>query len=60
MLTEKASQSKPVLVSVADSSPAHGESQDEVLKRRHGDKEVIFFIFKQKRHELNLPDSFRK
>uniref|UniRef100_A0A669CEG9 Sorbin and SH3 domain containing 1 n=1 Tax=Oreochromis niloticus TaxID=8128 RepID=A0A669CEG9_ORENI len=24
-----------------DSSPAHGESQDEVLRRRHGDKEKI-------------------
>lgn len=27
-------------LSVSDSSPAHGESQDEVLRRRHGDKEV--------------------
>ncbi|KAJ3610614.1 hypothetical protein NHX12_022706 [Muraenolepis orangiensis] len=25
----------------SDSSPAHGESQDEVLRRRHGDKEKI-------------------
>lgn len=30
-----------VSVSVSDSSPAHGENQDDVLRRRHGDKEVI-------------------
>lgn len=38
-----ASQRHPP-VSVSDSSPAHGESQDEVLRRRHGDKEVNFNI----------------
>lgn len=38
--TINASQCEPLSVSVSDSSPAHGESQDEVLRRRHGDKEV--------------------
>ncbi len=33
-------------LSVSDSSPAHEESQDEVLRRRHGDKEVNFYIAK--------------
>lgn len=32
-------------LSVSDLSPAHGESQDEVLRRRHGDKEVRVTIF---------------
>ncbi|KAM9726632.1 sorbin and SH3 domain-containing protein 1 isoform 2-T3 [Menidia menidia] len=32
---------QPLAVHRRDSSPAHGESQDEVLRRRHGDKEKI-------------------
>lgn len=38
-----------LLGSVPDSSPVHGDSPDEVLRRRHGDKEVRilqFFFFK--------------
>ncbi|XP_019113607.2 sorbin and SH3 domain-containing protein 1 isoform X5 [Larimichthys crocea] len=32
---------QPLAAHCRDSSPAHGESQDEVLRRRHGDKEKI-------------------
>ncbi|XP_068182826.1 sorbin and SH3 domain-containing protein 1 isoform X4 [Antennarius striatus] len=32
---------QPLAAHHRDSSPAHGESQDEVLRRRHGDKEKI-------------------
>ncbi|XP_076599568.1 sorbin and SH3 domain-containing protein 1 isoform X2 [Chaetodon auriga] len=32
---------QPLAAHRRDSSPAHGESQDEVLRRRHGDKEKI-------------------
>lgn len=32
-------------VSIPDLSPAHGESPDEVLRRRHGDKEVRISTF---------------
>lgn len=37
---KNASRRYRLSVPVSDSSPAHGESQDEVLRRRHGDKEV--------------------
>lgn len=53
---ENASQCNPLSVSVTDSSPAHGESQDEVLRRRHGDKEVNF-LFKPSIHKLHLTDN---
>lgn len=42
VVSENASRDNRLTVSVSDSSPAHGESQDEVLRRRHGDKEVNF------------------
>ncbi|KAM4729852.1 sorbin and SH3 domain-containing protein 1 [Anableps anableps] len=32
---------RPLAAHHRDSSPAHGESQDEVLRKRHGDKEKI-------------------
>ncbi|KAM9808876.1 sorbin and SH3 domain-containing protein 1 isoform 12-T13 [Syngnathus typhle] len=32
---------QPLAAHHRDSSPAHGESQDEVLRRRHGDKEKM-------------------
>ncbi|XP_069546054.1 sorbin and SH3 domain-containing protein 1 isoform X7 [Brachyistius frenatus] len=32
---------QPLAAHRRDSSPAHGESQDDVLRRRHGDKEKI-------------------
>ncbi|XP_067382967.1 sorbin and SH3 domain-containing protein 1 isoform X2 [Channa argus] len=32
---------QPLAAHRRDSSPAHGESQDEMLRRRHGDKEKI-------------------
>ncbi|XP_077352540.1 sorbin and SH3 domain-containing protein 1 isoform X2 [Festucalex cinctus] len=32
---------RPLAAHHRDSSPAHGESQDEVLRRRHGDKEKM-------------------
>ncbi|XP_047191297.1 sorbin and SH3 domain-containing protein 1 isoform X3 [Scophthalmus maximus] len=32
---------QPLAAHLRDSSPAHGESPDEVLRRRHGDKEKI-------------------
>ncbi|XP_034041600.1 sorbin and SH3 domain-containing protein 1 isoform X3 [Thalassophryne amazonica] len=32
---------QPLATNYRDSSPAHGESQDDVLRRRHGDKEKI-------------------
>ncbi|XP_041866385.1 sorbin and SH3 domain-containing protein 1 isoform X3 [Melanotaenia boesemani] len=32
---------QPLAAHCRDSSPAHGESQDEVLRRRHGDKEKM-------------------
>ncbi|XP_054654393.1 sorbin and SH3 domain-containing protein 1 isoform X2 [Dunckerocampus dactyliophorus] len=32
---------QPLAAHHRDSSPAHGDSQDEVLRRRHGDKEKI-------------------
>ncbi|XP_030012100.1 sorbin and SH3 domain-containing protein 1 [Sphaeramia orbicularis] len=32
---------QPLAAHRRDSSPAHGENQDEVLRRRHGDKEKI-------------------
>uniref|UniRef100_A0A1A7YNG1 Sorbin and SH3 domain containing 1 n=1 Tax=Iconisemion striatum TaxID=60296 RepID=A0A1A7YNG1_9TELE len=32
---------QPLAAHHRDSSPAHGENQDEVLRRRHGDKEKI-------------------
>ncbi|XP_069395272.1 sorbin and SH3 domain-containing protein 1 isoform X4 [Paralichthys olivaceus] len=32
---------QPLAAHLRDSSPAHGENQDEVLRRRHGDKEKI-------------------
>uniref|UniRef100_A0A3B5LIZ1 SH3 domain-containing protein n=1 Tax=Xiphophorus couchianus TaxID=32473 RepID=A0A3B5LIZ1_9TELE len=43
---QKASRTECPLVAFcvvfpSDSSPAHGESQDEVLRKRHGDKEKI-------------------
>lgn len=34
-----------LLGSVPDSSPVHGDSPDEVLRRRHGDKEVRILQF---------------
>lgn len=49
-----ASQLFPLSVSVSDSSPAHGESPDEVLRRRHGDKEVISEVSENTHHNAVL------
>lgn len=37
-----------LLGSVPDSSPVHGDSPDEVLRRRHGDKEVRISQFRNR------------
>lgn len=49
--------SKIILLFLSDSSPAPGENQDEVLRKRHGDKEVIYLDVQKLISEFNLcPD----
>lgn len=49
-----------LLGSVPDSSPVHGDSPDEVLRRRHGDKEVRISQFRNRYRQITFKKKKKK